>query len=207
MSLRVVGAGLGRTGTHTLKVVLERLLGGPCHHMVEVFAHPEQVARWQLAVDGAPYEEWGPVLDGYAAAVDWPSCRFFDQLVAAHPDALVLLSVRADADEWWRSADATIFAGLRTAAGPDAPDPWGRWAHHLIAGHIGSYADAAVAKAGYERHNQAVRGAVPTDRLLEWRATDGWEPICDALGVSVPDEPFPVTNTTEEWLGRQGSGA
>jgi hypothetical protein len=28
--LRVVGAGLGRTGTHSLKVALERLLGAPC---------------------------------------------------------------------------------------------------------------------------------------------------------------------------------
>lgn len=203
MSLRVVGAGLGRTGTHTLKVVLERLLEGPCHHMLEVFAHPEQVPAWQRAVDGEPYESWSGVLDGYVAAVDWPSCRFYDQLFDANPEALVLLSVRASADEWWRSADRTIFPALRASS---LDDDWSRWADRLIAGHIGSYTDEDVAKAGYEAHNEAVRRAVPADRLLEWRATDGWAPLCAALGVPVPDEPFPVTNTTEEWLARGQGG-
>ena len=51
----------------------------------------------------------------------------------------------------------------------------------------------------YERHNAAVRFSIPSDRLLEWTATDGWPPLCDRLGLPVPDEPFPWTNTTEEF--------
>ena len=197
--LRVVGAGLGRTGTHTLKVVLERLLGGPCHHMVEVFQHPEQMPHLQAAVDGAPLEQWGSVLDGYVAAVDWPMCRWYAELAEANPDAIVLLSVRDSAEQWWTSASNTIFKAM-----PEVPtDDWGRWAVALIDGHIGSHTDAETAKAGYERHNASVRATIPADRLLEWNAKDGWAPLCAALGVPVPDEPFPVTNTTAEWLSRQ----
>jgi hypothetical protein len=199
VNLRVVGAGLGRTGTHSLKLALEQLLGGPCHHMVEVFAHPEQLPRWRDAVGGAPLDAWGGVYDGYVATVDWPGCRFWAELAEANPDAIVLLSVRSSADEWWTSASNTIFDGMDAV--PDGD--WRRWAVDLIEGHIGDFRDEAAAKAGYERHNAAVRAAIPAHRLLEWRATDGWAPLCDALGVPVPAEPFPRTNTTEEWQARR----
>ena len=53
--------------------------------------------------------------------------------------------------------------------------------------------------AAYERHNALVREAVPQGRLLEWHAAEGWEPICHALGVAVPDHPFPLTNQRSEW--------
>lgn len=199
MSLQVVGAGLGRTGTHTQKVVLEQLLGGPCHHMVELFVHPEQVPMWRHAIDGAPLSEWGSVLDGNVGAVDWPACHWYAELADANPDALVLLSVRASADEWYRSASSTIFPAI--AAAP-VDDPWAVAVRRMLAADIGDPADEAVAKAGYERHNETVRATIPPDRLLEWTPTDGWAPLCERLGVPVPDEPFPVTNTTEEWQAR-----
>lgn len=199
MQLKLVGAGLGRTGTHSLKVALERLLGAPCHHMVEVFQHPEQWAKWQAAVDGEPLSAWGDVYDGYVATVDWPGCRWYRELAEANPDAVVLLSLRADADEWWRSASNTIFTGI-----PEQPtDDWGRWANALIGDHIGDFRDPDAAKAGYERHAAEVRASIPASRLVEWRASDGWAPLCEALGVAVPEEPFPLTNTSEEWLARR----
>lgn len=200
MTLQVVGAGLGRTGTHTLKVVLERLLGGPCHHMVELFEHPEQVPLWQAAADGEPYSEWGGVFDGYVAMVDWPGAAYYAQIADANPDALVLLSVRKDADEWWKSASNTIFPAI--ASVPE-DDPWARMVHTMMRRHIGSITDEASAKAAYDRHNAEVRATIPSSRLLEWRATDGWAPLCGALGLEVPDEPFPVTNTTEEFNTRR----
>jgi hypothetical protein len=80
------------------------------------------------------------------------------------------------------------------------------WAVRLIGDHIGSPHDPEAAKAGYERHNAEVRATIPAHRLLEWRATDGWEPICAALGVPVPDEPFPVTNTTDEFNANIAAG-
>lgn len=113
----------------------------------------------------------------------------------------MVLSHRGDADTWWRSADRTIFHGMR--AGQD-PDDFRRFVRPLVTDHIGSYEDEAVAKAGYERHNAEVRERIPSDRLVEWMPADGWTPLCDALGVAVPDEPFPVTNTTEEFRARAG---
>src|SRR5438445_13745946 len=86
MTLRVVGASLGRTGTHSLKIALEQLLGAPCYHMLEVIAHPEYARDWKRAIDGEPVD-WEVVMDGYAAAVDWPAAAFWRELAAANPEA------------------------------------------------------------------------------------------------------------------------
>ena len=58
--------------------------------------------------------------------------------------------------------------------------------------------------AAYERHNAAVRSSVPPSRFLEWTVGDGWAALCDRLGLPVPDEPFPWTNTTAEFRARNG---
>lgn len=198
MSLRVVGAGLGRTGTLSLKLALERLLGGPCYHMLEVIARPEHIEVWDDAVQGRPVD-WDALFDGYRAAVDWPVCAFWEELATANPDAIVLLSTRADADAWWTSASQTIFAARKTP-----PDPM-LLAHREMTDRLldlrftPGWRDAETAKAAYEQHNAAVRATVPPERLLDWQPGDGWAPICDALGVDVPDEPFPHANSTEEF--------
>lgn len=200
MTLRVVGAGVGRTGTHSLKVALERLLGGVCHHMVEVFAHPEEIPVWSAAVDGRPVE-WKALMAPYTAQVDWPGASFWPELADAHPEALVLLSVR-DADSWYRSARATIFEGM---ARVHRDDPWMATMLRLLGDRFCADLDDRDAMIGaYRRHNDAVRAGVPAGRLLEWSPGDGWEPICERLGVAVPDEPFPLTNTTEEFRARLG---
>src|ERR1700760_3421023 len=99
MGLAVVGAGVGRTGTHSLKIALEQLLGGPCHHMIEVFANPDQVSDWTDAIDDRPVD-WADMMQGYVAQCDWPGASFWPELAATNPDALVILSVR-DADDWF----------------------------------------------------------------------------------------------------------
>ena len=55
MTIQLIGAGLGRTGTHSLKLALEQLLGGTCHHMMEVFGHPDEVPVWDAAMRGEPW--------------------------------------------------------------------------------------------------------------------------------------------------------
>ena len=202
VTLRVLGAGLGRTGTNSLKLAFERLLGGRVHHMYEVSMDgARQFPLWQAAADGAPYEQWAQALDGFVGGVDWPSCRWYGLLAEENPDAIVVLSHRKDADAWWRSADRTIFQKLRT--GPPH-DPGLTMMRTLLRGHIGSYDDESTAKAAYERHNAGVRERIPRERLVEWQPEDGWEPLCAALGLPVPDEPFPVANTTEEYRARKG---
>jgi hypothetical protein len=201
--MRVVGAGLGRTGTMSLKLALERLLGEPCYHMFEVFSHLEHTATWHAAFTGEQVD-WNSILDGYAAIVDWPGAGLWRQLVATYPDAIVLLSTRRDATTWLKSARATILDN-----GPDnklEDDPampgFAPMVRAMLASWEPQWRDDTAAMAAYERHNAEVRAEVPKSRLLEWQPGDGWEPLSVALGVPVPDEPFPHVNTTEEFRGR-----
>jgi len=207
VGLRLVGAGLGRTGTHSLKLALERLLDAPCYHMVEVFGRPDDIPVWHAAVQGR-MPDWSTFLADYGAAVDWPVAAFWRELAAAFPDAVVLLSVR-DADAWWKSANATIFEITRREAPPDptAAAQLAMATDMLTTRFTTHWFDESEAKAAYERHNDEVRATIPAARLLEWHPGDGWEPICTALGVEVPDEPFPHVNTTEEFRTMLGLDA
>jgi hypothetical protein len=206
MDLRVVGAGLGRTGTHSLKVALEQLLGGRCYHMIEVFGHPEHVPVWRAAMEGETVD-WEPVFDGFVATVDWPGCTFWREFAAANPNAIVLLSQRDSNDTWWRSASNTIFKAM----GPDSPfgnddnNEWFVMASKMMERFSPNWREEDAAKAAYEAHLAEVRAGVPADRLVEWQPADGWGPLCAALDVPVPDEPFPLTNTSEEWAQRFAS--
>jgi hypothetical protein len=196
MALRVVGAGLGRTGTLSLKVALEQLLGAPCYHMAEVFTHPEHVPVWTAAARGDAVD-WTGLMSGYAAAVDWPACAFWRELSALNPDAIVLLSTR-DAKSWWQSASSTIFPAAR---GVPASDPWrAMWEAISATRFTTRLDDEGSAIAAFERHNASVRAEAPHARLVEWTASDGWAPLCRALGVAVPEAPFPRVNTREEFL-------
>lgn len=199
--LAVVGAGVGRTGTHSLKLALEQLLGGPCHHMIEVFGHPEQVPIWIDAIEGRPVD-WSKLLEQYRAIVDWPGCSFWRELLADNPDALVLLSVR-DPEAWYRSASNTIFNAFDRL--PPESMTWMSKFRELLRDRFSDRLDDADAMIeAYERHNEAVRSEVPPAQLLEWRPSDGWEPICERLGVPVPAEAFPVTNTTNDFRAMIG---
>lgn len=194
--LRVIGAGVGRTGTLTLKLALERLLGGPCYHMLEVFSHPEHLVAWHTAARGGS-PDWRALFRGYRAAVDWPAASFWRELMEIFPNAIVLLSLR-DADSWWRSAQGTIFPAMRMA-----PPEWRAMMEDLFAARFtNALEDRAACVAAFERHNAEVRATVPASRLLEWRASDGWAPLCAALGVPVPSEPLPHANSTEDFQAR-----
>ena len=206
MTLRVVGAGLGRTGTNSLKVALEQLLGGPCYHMFEVFPRPEVIPKWQEAAEGAPFDG-AALMPDFDACVDWPAAAFWRELADENPDALVLLSTRSSAQAWWESADETIFAVARRGAPPD--DPMLQAQMRMILCVLArrftpDWSDAASAQRAYDEHNAAVRASIPKERLVEWQPGDGWEPLAAALGVAVPDEPFPHANKKEEFRALVG---
>jgi hypothetical protein len=197
MTLKVVGAGLGRTGTNSLKVALERLLGEPCYHMLEVIPRPEHIDVWAAAYHGT-LPDWKGLYDGFAASVDWPAGPFWAPISQAFPDALILLSVR-DPDAWWKSASDTIFKGMAMAIDEDPGGAWTRMASRMVTSFSPDWRNEEAAKAAFLAHNDHVRRTAPADRLLEWQAGDGWEPICERLGLAVPDEPFPHVNTTEDF--------
>ena len=191
--LRIVGAGLPRTGTNSLKLALERLTGGRCYHMLEVSERPGAADAWKAATEGqAP--GWDVLLGGYVAAVDWPASAFWRELAAANPEAPVLLSQRASAEQWWGSVEKTVAVALASPSGDPEIARIREMGRTLARRFCPEWPDPAAAQAAYERHNAQVRAAIASDRLVEWRPADGWEPLCAMLGVAVHDEPFPRTN-------------
>lgn len=204
MTIKVIGAGLGRTGTMSLKAALEYLLGAPCYHMVELFKHLEEhTPLWHAAARGEKVA-WDHLFTGYSATVDEPSSILWKELVAYYPDALVILSKR-DAVSWWKSASATILAKVSKA--PTEPPEQVAW-HNLLMDlykqvHPNGITDPELTQQSFLSHMRQVEATVPQHKLLVWEAGDGWEPICKALNLAVPDEPFPNTNSTKEFLARQ----
>lgn len=200
MALRIVGAGLGRTGTLTLKIALEHLGFAPCHHMTEVLIHPEQMAFWRRAGDGEMVD-WDEVFSAYLASVDWPGAHFYKQLADHYPDAKVILTVR-DPKRWFDSASETIFKVMQSGVmseGKPPEDP-SRFAEIIIEKNTfhGDFSEAN-AIATFERHNDEVRRLIPPERLLVYEVTQGWQPLCAFLGLPVPDAPFPRTNARDEF--------
>ncbi len=205
MTLQVVGAGLGRTGTNSLKLALELVLGGPCYHMYEVVAHPRDAHTWHAAARGEDVD-FASLLDGYAATVDWPACAFWREIAHTSEDAFILLSTRDSSARWWDSVAATILPTVSQPLPADDPSTAERRTMiraMMAARFTPGWRDRDEAVAAYERHNEDVRKTVPRERLIDWRPGDGWEPICSALGVAVPEVPFPHVNSTDEFRAGQ----
>ncbi len=213
----VIGAGFPRTGTTSVKAALERLGLGPCHHMSEVMSSADLAARW-AGIAGTPAGEvdWARLLEGWRSGVDWPLSFFWRELTDAFPEAKVLLTVR-DPHRWYASMRATIFEIVRQAGQdpsgvriPPEMDMIHRLMEHMWLTHFGvlpgEIADEATAVAAFERHAARVVAEVPADRLLVYRAGEGWERLCAFLGAEVPDEPFPRLNDTEEMRAKHEMG-
>lgn len=200
MPLKVIGAGFGRTGTTSLKAALERLVG-PCYHMMEVFPKPGHVAFWEAAHRGEPVT-WDDVFGDYQAAVDWPTCTFYRELMERNPEAKVLLSVR-DPERWYQSVLSTIHtvnnqrppASWLFAAVPQVRHFVGMTDAIIWQGTFGGrFENKAHALRVYSAHLEEVKRTVPPDKLLVFDVKEGWEPLCAFLEVPVPDEPFPHLN-------------
>ncbi|HEY7990726.1 MAG TPA: sulfotransferase [Stellaceae bacterium] len=201
MSLQVIGAGLGRTGTSSLKLALELMGFGPCYHMTELIGHPDHFPLWLDAVDGHP--DWEKIFAGYGATADYPGCAFWRQLAAKYPAAKILLTLR-DPEEWFASTQATVFSPNRPSPPPNSPFAS---AFRVIGTIHRDLHDKASMLADFKRHNDAVIAEAPKDRLLVYEVSQGWAPLCDFLGVPVPDSPFPHTNTRQEMQAMFAAGA
>ena len=204
MPLKLIGAGYPRTGTNSLQLVLEKLFGGRCYHMNELFEKPDHAPIWDAATQGK-LPVWQEFFADYEAAVDWPSSLFWESQAEAFPDAPILLSTRKDAETWFGSVIKTIVPAVQQSE----DSPWRKMACALFEKgvHVTDIhqPDKETMMAAYEAHNDYVRKTVPASRLIEWQPQDGWKPICDALNIPVPDEPFPHVNSREEFAARIGS--
>ena len=204
MTLRVIGAGVGRTGTYSMKLALEQLGFGPCHHMEEVDeTSTREVGLWMAAVQGKA--DWAVNYAGFAAAVDWPTAAFWRELAAHYPDAKFLLTVR-DPEAWYASFSQTIYPLIEAR---DRARPEERPFLDMVS--------AVVTKTGFrlpatreeiigmfERHVAAVKATISPDRLLVFDVREGWGPLCGHLGVPIPETEFPRTNTVQDfWSSTQ----
>jgi hypothetical protein len=217
--MKLIGAGLPRTGTLSQKVALEMLGLGPCYHMVNVLSDLDEAQGWQRALDGEG--PWDDVLGDFGSTVDWPGSFFYKELADYYPDAKVLLSVR-DADGWVRSMRDTIWGMFYgdmlirdlTEARERVDPKWhtycdmlrGMWRESglISAGSDTTSEDMASAM---EQFNQEVQENIPADRLLVWSVTDGWEPLCEFLELPVPDADFPRVNDSKLFAERLIDGA
>jgi len=203
-----------RTGTLTQKMALEMLGLGPCYHMVSVLADLEQAALWQRALDGESC--WPEIFDGHAATVDWPGGYFYAELAEFYPDAKVLLSVR-EPEAWEASMRQTVWAvrhgesliRLLSSAQAHVNPSWRGFLEmidNLLWRGRGTFAAGSAEPRelidAMERHNAAVKAAIPPERLLVWSVTEGWEPLCEFLELPVPDVPLPHINDRTEFLNR-----
>jgi hypothetical protein len=206
MALEIIGPGFGRTGTNSLKLALEHLGFGPCHHMFEVRDNPDLLSDWEAASRGQAVD-WSKVFRRYRSQVDWPGARYWRELVKHFPNAKVILSVR-DPDAWFDSVQSTIVPFL--AARGKHPSPHvnaiAEMGHQTVVAQVfdDHLSDRDYATRVFKRHIAEVQAEVPADRLLTFDLRDGWEPLCEFLGVEVPAIPFPKTNSSkqfgeEEW--------
>lgn len=198
MGLRVVGTGLGRTGTKSMHTALAMLGFGPCHHMLEVFRHPESMRLWIEAGEGRP--DWDAIFEHYHSAVDYPTAAYWRELTRYYPDAKVLHTVR-DPDEWFESIQATILApgGVPRREGEDLPARFFASIRRSLPAQLD---DRAVMTQYFRSHTEAVTAAISPDRLLVYRVGEGWERLCHFLDVPVPSEPFPSENSRAEFIAR-----
>lgn len=198
--MKIIGAGFGRTGTLSLKAALETLGFGPCYHMVEVFENVSHIALWQALAEGKVVD-WQAVYGKYNAAVDWPTCAFYESLRRFYPEAKVLLTVR-DPEKWYASVRNTIYGVGKGNGNGDGPAPpplmqqFAQMVNTLIwQGTFGGrFEDKRYTIDVYKQHNERVKARVPADKLLVFDVQEGWEPLCAFLDVPVPDGPFPRLN-------------
>jgi len=208
--MRLIGAGLPRTATTTQMFALERLGFGPCYHMRDLLADLESgLPLWERVADGVA--DWEQIFGDARSTVDWPSARYYRELMDYYPEAKVLLSVR-DCDAWVRSMRATVWGIFHdhtvlrhVCEARAALDPlWRRylalmrrmtWDQQtgVLAGD--TFSDQGLG-AVMRSWNDTVKRTVAPERLLVWDPCDGWEPLCEFLVVEVPAEELPRLNDT-----------
>jgi hypothetical protein len=203
MALKVIGAGLGRTGTLSLKLALEQLGFGPCYHMTEVLMEPSRGAGWLAAADGQP--DWNAIFAEFESTVDYPGCVFWRELAQFYSSAKVLLSVR-DPQDWFDSTQQTIFSDEHNK--PLVKSALSEFFDKTVFKAYGDHIhDRDFMVAAFRRHNAQVEQAVHKNRLLVYEVAQGWPPLCKFLGVPIPDSPFPRVNSREERVRQRASMA
>lgn len=216
MAIKVIGAGLPRTGTASLKTAFEILGFGECLHMETLFNKPHLVDNW-VELFNTGKTDMEALFAGFQSTSDFPGALLYKELLEKYPDAKVVLGVR-DPEEWYDSAARTVYAftpktwqqklkllpkrikskrfrGIAKTLGLVEVYLWKKFFR-------GEFPDKAKAIERFNSFNEEVRQYVPAGQLLEYRAGEGWEPLCQFLGVPIPEEPFPHRNQRDQFIAQ-----
>lgn len=213
MAIKIIGAGLPRTGTNTLKASLEMLGYAKTYHMKELLVHPENLHYWETLRDTGT-TNWDELYDGYQATVDFPCCPWYKEHMKRYPDAKVILTIRPF-EAWYTSVYSTIWkAGPQTLGEKMAMmskllfSPRLRtvikcvkFAKSSIFGMLmkGAFEDKAASETLYNQYIEEVKTYVPAEKLLVFDVSEGWGPLCKFLGVPEPKEALPHLNKKENF--------
>jgi sulfotransferase family protein len=213
--LKLINAGLGRTGTTSLKVALDRLGFGPCYHMFDIVSSQERLGQWERIVCDGQRPDWEAVFDGYTSAVDGPPAVYYQQIMEAFPGAKVILTVR-DAERWYQSTYDTLYQfALRNRDNPAAAGSSQARLYRMTNTMTwdglfgGRFADRDHAIRVFHNRNEEIIRSIDPGRLLVYDVRQGWKPLCDFLGADLPPEEFPHANDAESMrktLAQVGSG-
>lgn len=213
MALKIIGSGMGRTGTHSLKEALEHLGFGKCYHMIELLQNPKGLSCFIDAENGKN-PDWESLFTGYLSAIDYPVARYYKQLMKFYPDAKIIHTIR-DSESWYQSCVETIFWASKPDAGrifkmmlrmPFSKGlrqrlPVLKYNGMLVEKEFGNdLKDKATVIRKYNERNKEVLATVPKEKLLVFKAQEGWEPLCKFLDVPVPATPYPKSNTKTEFI-------
>lgn len=192
--MKVLGVGLGKTGTASLAEAL-RILGYRTLHWAPDFLR--EVFEQGTEPDFSRYAGWD-------AVTDIPAALFFREIMAAFPGCKFILTVREEKD-WLESV-------RRFYGNPDRFEKLKQFSqeHKMWLARISeelrkyAYGSERILPSLYLKrfrdHNDDVRRFIPEDRLLVMDITkgDGWDRLCPFLGRPVPGVPFPCRNTAEK---------
>ena len=226
--LEVLAVGPARSGTDSLRAALIELGYSHTYHGYDIALNPSDDKAWwnlfkkkyrgrdykkdrQNAKDGSQIlttADFDGVIGHCAAITDFDAAVFAKDLIYAYPSAKVILNIRRDHDAWFKSCQSTILT---------LKSDWRMWFRSFFCSELfwveenflrclwPNFYRGDFEKTGkwvLEEHCAMVKGSVHKSNLLEWSPEDGWEPLCEFLGKSVPLKPFPHGNNTIDFTQR-----
>ena len=216
--MKVIGVGGPRTGTTSLKLALEMLGYNKCYHMKELLNNPDQVVYWEELFQTGK-TDFETLFDGYQAITDFPGHLNYKALYEQYPDAKFILTDR-DPESWYQSLSNTVYQANHPSIGRKLTlmrkmlfsvrlrkisRVFKLLKNNLWQGFFkGQFKDKELAIKRYNDFNEEIKQTIPPDKLLIYKVSDQWEPLCKFLELPIPKEDFPHLNKREEFKTQVG---